>query len=639
MLALIAGVTFTSCEDKLNIEQKGVISENDYYRNDEDCEKVLAAAYENFMINTLGRTTLDGGPGIYTPAKVLANHPGDDVLYASGDYGDHEFGGAIDEFRYLSNPEAINFHYRGLYLSVYKDNLVITHFAEGTTPYQKQAVAEARVLRAYNFFLLSSYWGQPPFVDHLLPADAIPENSEMTQTEYFEWVAKECEAAAADLSERASTEDKVGSYRVTKGFAYALAGKAWMFAGNYEAAKADLKKVIDSGKYALVSGDQFLDLFHVEGDGCPEKIFEINMRYNPAAGDWSSGSGLGYMQHSTWMEANAFNWRGGHFVANPSGNYEGGLDGWGSIGIPEWYGDAFHQNDGDSKRFKATLMHIDDAIYQTSGVPGMAYLPVKKEGNTKAEAEEAMKDFEDLKKYWVYSEDGGKSVITLDLNAVPVADLSKSKSVGINNLVVGLYGESFYLPFKILMRANDTNDAGVHGGNLRLNNIIVMRYAEVLLNYAECCLRTNDAGTAKTYVNMIQQRAGSKTISDNVDLTTLKKEKSFELWFEGCRYQDILRWSKTDNDAYDQECIARLKKSGSAVPQLYDKLFRAPKAEDENVVWEHGTEANSRFYIAHTHKAKDAGIEVGWQDKHRLYPYPETIMMQNPNLKQNTGWE
>ena len=123
-----------------------------------------------------------------------------------------------------------------------------------------------------------------------------------------------------------------------------------------------------------------------------------------------------------------------------------------------------------------------------------------------------------------------------------------------------------------------------------------------------------------------------------MNLITLKKEKSFELWFEGCRYQDIMRWTKIDNDAYDQECLNHLKKQGTAVPHLFDKLFRAPQAGDENIVWEHGTEANSRFYIVHTHEAKDKGFEVGWQEKHRLFPYPQTVMEQNPALKQNPGW-
>ena len=594
MLALLAGVTaFSSCADQLDIEQKGTKTTDSFYKNDADCEKALAYAYEGFMVNTVGRTTAQGGPGIYTPAKVLANHPGDDVLYASGNYGDHEFGGAIDQFRYESNPEAINFHYRGLYLSVYSDNLVLDHFKDPQTAYQKQAVAEARVLRAYNYFLLACYWGQPPFVDHVLNASDIPTNSDMTQEQYYEWVAKECQDAEPDLIERKSTADKEGAYRVTKGFAHALAGKALLFAKKYDEAKAEFKKVIDSGKYALVPGDQFLDMFHVEGDGNPEKIFELNLYYNAAAGAWSTGSGLGYMNHSTWMEANAFNWRAGNFVTNPARVYTG-IDGWGSIGIPEWYGEEFHENDGDSYRFKATMLPIDDVIYHKTGIKGMDYA-------------------------------------NDELNKMSPEELEKSDKVGINNVTQGLYGESFYLPFKMLIRANDTNDGGKTGDNQRMNNIIVMRYAEVLLDYAECCLQTGDNAEAKKYVNMIQRRAGSKTISDNVDMEVLKREKSYEMWFEGCRFQDILRWN-------DAKGLAHLKESGKQVPHLFDKMFRAPKATDENIVWEHGNEANSRFYITHTHEAEDAGFTVGFQEKNRLFPYPSSVVEMNPNIKQNTGY-
>ena len=593
MLALAASVAFTSCEDKLDIEQKGVFSLDNFYKTDADCEKALTSAYEYFLIQTMGRTTF--GPSIYTPNKVMGNHPGDDVLYAGGNYGDHEFGGSLDEFRYKHTPEAINAMYKGLYSSVYYCNLLIDNVGAVANPsaFMKQAVAEARVLRAYDYFLLACYWGQPPFVDHLLSADALPANSTMSQKEYFKWVASECEAAYGDLTERKDKSDKAGAYRVTKGFADALAGKAYLFAEDYASAKTALKRVVDSGKYDLVPGSQFANLFHVEGDGNEEKVFEMNMEFNTAVGAWSMGSGLGAFQHSTWMEANCFCWREGHMKTSPINSYNGGLGGWGSIGIPEWYGVAFHENDGDSKRFKATLMHIDDAVYATSGVEGMNY-----------------------------SSD--------DINALTLEQKKTSKLVGIKDAAQGLYGNSFYLPFKHILRASDCNDGGVHANNCRLNNIIIMRYAEVLLDYAECCLRLNeDVDKAKLYVNQIQNRAGSATVSNTLDLVALKKEKSFELWFEGCRFQDILRWSKLDNDEYTQEAIEHLKKAGSATPHLFDKLFREPKSTDENIVWEHGTEANSRFYIVHTHEAKDKGFEVGFQEKHRLFPYPQIVTVQN----------
>lgn len=581
----------TSCEDQLDIEQKGVILPENFYQTDADAEAALVAAYEGFMCNVVGRNHDGNGPGIYTPYKIITNMCGDDVLYASGNYGDHEFSGMLNEFRYDAEAEVPKFMYTGLYHSVYTCNLVTDHFQKAAdTPVKKRCVAEARVLRAFDYFLLANLWDNPPFVDHCLERTDLPYNCNkdpkhpMDHKQLIEWVAKECEEAATDLDERKGTDDKDGAVKVTKGFAWALAGKAYLFAAEYDKAKTALKKVIDSGKYALVPGDRYMDNFHIEGDGNEEKVFEINFEYNAGKGSWD-----GMIQRSSWMESNAWNWRAGSFVKSrsPQSVYSG-IDGWGGLGVPQWFGDEFHDNDGDSYRFKATLKHIDDAVYK------MEY------------ADPA-------------------------LNAMSVEEKKNSKEVGINDPVQGLYDNSFWLAFKQVMRKADT-DGNKYGDNIRLNNYVVMRYAEVLLNYAEACLQTGDQAEAKRYINMIQERAGSKTISQTVDMDVLKKEKSYELWLEGCRWFDVMRWQ-------DTKAIERLKNVGSDCPHVFDKLFRAPKADDRKVTWEHGEEANSRFYTVSTSAAKDAGFDVGFKKgKHEFFPYPQTVMDKNPNLEQNPGW-
>lgn len=589
-LAATATMTLTtSCEDQLDIEQKGVIPSEKFYQTDADAEAALVAAYEGFMCNVVGRNHDGGGPGIYTPYKIITNMCGDDVLYASGNYGDHEFSGMLNEFRYDAEAEVPKFMYTGLYLSVYTCNLVTDHFQNAAdTPVKKRCVAEARVLRAFDYFLLANLWNNPPFIDHVLAGTDLPYNcnkdpeNPMDHKQLIQWVAKECEEAAADLDERKGTDDKDGAVKVTKGFAWALAGKAYLFAGEYDKAKTALKKVIDSGKYALVPGDRYMDNFHIEGDGNEEKVFEINFEYNAGKGAWA-----GMIQRSSWMESNAWNWRAGNFVKSPQRVYSG-IDGWGGLGVPQWFGDEFYANDGDSYRLKATLKHIDDAVYK------MEY------------ADPA-------------------------LNAMSVEEKMKSKEVGINDPVQGLYDNSFWLAFKQIIRKADT-DGNKYGDNIRLNNYVVMRYAEVLLNYAEACLNTGDQSEAKKYINMIQERAGSKTISQTVDMDVLKREKSYELWLEGCRWFDVMRWK-------DAKAIERLKNVGSDCPHVFDKLFRAPKADDRKVTWEHGTEANSRFYTVSTSAAKDAGFEVGFKEgKHEFFPYPQTVKDKNPNLEQNPGW-
>ena len=555
ILALAATGTMTlttSCEDQLDIEQKGVIPTENFYKTDADAEAALVAAYEGFMCNVVGRNHDGGGPSIYTPLKLILNECGDDVLAAGANSGDNTFGIMLNQFYYDAEAEVPKHMYTGLYHSVYTCNLVLDHFANATTAVQKRCAAEARVLRAYDYFLLANLWGTPPLVTQALDPSAQPFNCDkdpehpMSHQQLIEWIAQECENAANDLDERKSKDDKDGAVKVTKGFAWALAGKAYLFAGEYDKAKTALKKVIDSGKYALVPGDRYIDNFHIEGDGNEEKVFEINFEYNAGKSAWG-----GMIQRSSWMETNYWDWRADHFVVSPNKVYCGGVDGWGGLGVPQWFGDEFYKNDGDhSYRLNATLKHIDDAVYH------MSY---------------------------------GKDEID-----------------------------------------NMTDEQKKTSNKIGINDYLVMRYAEVLLNYAEACLQTGDQAEAKKYINKIQKRAGSKTVSETVDMDVLKKEKSYELWLEGCRWFDIMRWN-------DTKAIDRLTKAGTVVPHLFDKVFRAPKADDQNVTWEHGLETNSRFYTTNT---PETNFKVGFKEgKHEFFPYPQTVMDKNPNLKQNPGWE
>ena len=585
ILAVAALFAAVSCEKNLDIPQKGVSAYETFYKTDEDAQSALTAAYARFATYVTGR----GNAFIYVPLRAALNNCADDMYAAGSNFGDNDYMAALNEFRYDSGCEVIGNLYSGLFLSNYACNLVIDNFKESNSTVAQRCVAEARVMRAYIYFVLTSLWNCPPVIDHVI-ADGLPYNSDsaenenpMTHTDLYKWIASECEMAAPALNERKSPTDKDGAVVVTKGFAWALQGKALLFAGDKAGAKTALKKVIDSGKYALVSGDKYWQNFHVEGDANEEKIFESNIEYNSKIGAWS-----GINQRSTWMEAQIWNWRSDHFAANPQSIYTGGCDGWGGLGVPQWFGDEFYANDGHSYRFDATLKHIDDAVY------GMEYSDA------------------------VADEKTGKKV-----NDMTLAEKQATKAIGIADVKDGLYGQSFWLPFKQLLRGTD---CGAYGNNVRLNNNVVMRYAEVLLLYAEACMESDNA-QALWAINEIQKRAGSKTISTTATMDVLKKEKSYELWNEGCRWLDILRWNDT----------AKVAQAGQAVPKLFDKLYRTPAA-GEKVTWENGTEANSRFYTVETHEAIDAKWTVGFQEKHKFFPYPTSVMDKNPNIVQNPGW-
>lgn len=588
---LIAAASFTACnEDLLEIPQKGVVLQEDFYKTDEDCEGALVAAYQGILYNVC----TEEGASIYAPFRACFDLPGDDMYAAGSNYGDNDFMREMNEFTFGPNTAVLVNCYKNINYALYYSNIVIDKFKDGLpeggqTATTKRCVAEARVLRAWMEMMLTLGWGCPPLIDHVLGYDEEiyrcdeDPNNPMSHEEMLVWCAKECEAALPDLDERKSPTDKAGAVKATKGFANAIAGKAYLHAGKYAEAKAALKKVIDSKKYALVPGDRWVENFHGAGDCNEEKVFELN---------FENTSGLGWADitfRTTWMESNIWGWRADHFVQSGEGEVPGNpwyirtqIDGWGGLGVPKYFADEWLANDGpESVRFKNSLIHIDDVIYNTHY---------------------------------------GHAVDDMTLE-----QKKQSKAFGIR--VEGLYGQSFYLAQK--QAINPFQDAWYPGANQRFNNFVIMRYAEVLLMYAEACLQTGDNGQALWAVNEIQKRAGSKTISSSVNMDVIKKEKKFELWLEMCRWPDQVRWGDFEKS----------KLAGSDVPVLYDKLHRAPKSDDQGIIWENGSESNSRFYTVSTHAAKDNGLDVGFKaGKHEVFPFPDISKRQNPTLNQIGGW-
>ena len=591
VLILVAAF-FTACnQDRLEIPRKGVVYADNFYQTDEDCEAAMVAAYRGLIANVCN----EEGGSIYAPFRSCFDLPGDDMYAAGSNYGDNDFMREMNEFTFGPNTAVLVNCYNNLFYAMYYSNIVIDKFKNGLpeggpTATTKRCVAEARVLRAWMQMMLTIGWGCPPLVDHVLvyfPLEEIYRCDEdprgaKTHEQMLEWCAKECEEARADLDERQGQGDKEGSWKATKGFADAVAGKAYLFAGNYAAAKTALKRVIDSGNYELVPTARWNENFHIAGDGNEEKIFETNL---------VNGGGLGWGDitfSGTWMESNIWGWRGDHFVAGGEGQVGDNpwkirtmIDGWGGLGVPKDFADEWKEYDGEeSVRFKNSLIHIDDVVYNTH-----------------------------------YNH---------PVDDMTLEEKKASKAFGIK--VDGLYGQSFYLAQK---QAITVADAYYPTANQRLNNFVIMRYAEVLLMYAEACLNSNDQAQAEWAFNKVHDRAGAKAYTGTVDMNAIKKEKKFELWLEMCRWPDQVRWGDFEKS----------KLAGTNVPVLYDKLFRAPQGSDEDVIWENGTEANSRFYTVKTHEAKDNGLSVGYVDGKEYFPFPSVSDRQNPTLNQLPYWQ
>ncbi|MDR0348918.1 MAG: RagB/SusD family nutrient uptake outer membrane protein [Tannerella sp.] len=71
-----------------------------------------------------------------------------------------------------------------------------------------------------------------------------------------------------------------------------------------------------------------------------------------------------------------------------------------------------------------------------------------------------------------------------------------------------------------------------------------IRYAEILLSYAEACVETGDYTEARKYINSIRKRAGLPDVvaTDHELREKVRHERKIELMFEDQRFFDIRRW-------------------------------------------------------------------------------------------------
>ena len=587
--AALALFSVTSCnQDLLNIQQKGVIAYEDFYQTDDDAKSALTAVYAEFI------NTFNNSGGVNNPSwNVVVNACGDELYWGGGKKnGSSEGAQDMNEFRntYNSTIKHIKTIYKQLYTLIYKCNLVIDNFYGengellGNSDTKKQCVAEARVIRAWAHFILASYWGTPPLVDHVLPGDACPTNCD--HQVLMDWVIKEYKEAIPDLDPIKGDKKTTDSYKINPLNAYALLGKAQVFNKDWAGAKESLKKVIDSNFYALVPGEQIADLFHVAGDGCSEKVLEMNYVYNDSFGKYGAGKFHYQRNQALFLRM---------FKAYPDVLIK--EEGWGNNCAPtKPFVDAMMAHEPNSLRRKAWFASYEEMLtdYSYTNFKGKN-VDAKSDGTPMTREEKLMDPNRGL-------------------------DFNKYDE---------LYANYGYFFMKFMPRACDLIP---NNSTVTEENRIVMRYAEVLLLYAEACAQSgSDLEDGLKYLNKVAERAGAPTY-DACTMANVKQEKWFELAWEGTRFLDLVRWG----DAADKLAF----RSNDETPYLFDEFYV------------HGTKGKEMS--GKPHKARIIFKDDGWAasgggfraDKHGLYPFPFDVIELNPwdeekgvGLKQNPGWE
>ena len=353
-LALMAG----SCEKNLDIPQKSVLDTEVFYKNAtaEDAEALIGSVYHLYWG---GRdvTCVNGIEKI-----MFLNSLDDDHYPGGGSFAENsnEFQDA-GNYNVTSADTSPKIMYKGVYSVIYHCNLILEKIPETTDARINRVKAEANFLRALAMFDAVRWWGTPPLVDHLLSQEEYYQSNTPTK-ESIDWIlARMKEAADALPAIGGKGQQQAFGGRISKHAALAYRGKVGLWYGQKfndkeilaEAVK-DLKTVIDSGLYGLVS-----DMFIIErqaGDFCEEYVFEHNSGDN----DGFPGDPSNDLRH-TWM-----GWPSS--IAYPNDVFGG----WGWNAVSKEFGEflAAHEGGTEKPRFKSTI-HTYDQIMAMDYAPGV----------------------------------------------------------------------------------------------------------------------------------------------------------------------------------------------------------------------------------------------------------------------------
>lgn len=171
---------------------------------------------------------------------------------------------------------------------------------------------------------------------------------------------------------------------------------------------------------------------------------------------------------------------------------------------------------------------------------------------------------------------------------------------------------------------------------------MIIRYAEILLSYAEALFEYNGAITddqLEATVNYVRSRSGFNTKLTNSFVQTygldmleeIRRERMVEFIDEGLHYDDIIRW-KTAEDVLPKAMLGLFfnpSESASTAEELSGHLT------DEN-----GTLNGEKVYNQVNIYVKESASSRRFDpNKDYLYPIPTyEISTTNGNIKQNPNW-
>lgn len=464
---------------------------------------------------------------------------------------------------------------------------------------KQRLTGEVHFLRAWFYFNLTNMYGGVPIISkvyQLTDSFQIPRNS---YSDCIKFIVADCDTAAS-LLPKFQSGDNLG--RATEGAALSLKSEVLLFAasdlhngytpsgfshpellgytdGNrtvrWQAAKDAAKAVIDLGIYSLFRGSpspgdnisqNFVDMWllsNTQEDIFVKYYIPVTTPYvqnmwllNSPNGYHCQGNNtpIGNMVDSYEMiDGSKFDWSNPAQAAQPYLNRD-----------PRFYSDILYEGAKWAQR-PSDVANIDP----------VGIIQVGKWIR------------------WNSNTNSAENVFGLDTPNGPIETNNSSAS--------GYYCRKFL----------DPSLKGPYETNLQPYTYRYIRYAEILMNYAEACIALGQEGEARLYINMVRRRAGMPdiTVSGQELIDEYRNERRVEFYNEDKRFWDVRRWM--------------------IGPQAYTDATKVTVVYNLNP--DHTTQTIPTITSGLLEKRS-------WNDKAYFFPISRDEMNKNLKLSQNPGY-
>lgn len=562
-LALTSALTFSSCDDFLEAENKssGGVTADEYYATEEGLESFMATAYSGLKWMATNTEINEWGTDLYVDVR-------------NGDPGE------FHKYTFSAENGTIESLYVNTYAMINNANGVLFYGGE-----ESKFADEAKFLRCYGYYLLTQHFGGVPYVTEYINNDE-RNYPRMELGELYDHLITELEElATSDRLPEESLGANVG--RASKRAAAALLAKVYLAAGwdiqtsltdavkgTYEVKSTEYFKEAAKWAKTAINGQQLTLSFQEKwwpfNENNAEEIFSVQYQREGFPGDIATGG------HNL---QGAF----GHMYGGPT---DSGLKACGSALCPSTK--AIYLWDKGDERWTGTFMQVMYNSTKKDGVPtwgtegyyayynnadnshlniAFAYFPYYV---TQKEVEDWVAANPDR---FTHSGDMANARAGLFIMADPMVLMYVKENGEIASTAVEDYhtGGTRAQAGVTVRKYDDPNTLqSQNNNNSCYRDIVVLHLSELYLTAAEANLMAGEEKEALNYLNAVRKRAKATELAsfgayspmyllpENYEVTALDvvlDERARELfgenegrWVDLRRTKQLVRYNVTFND-------------------------------------------------------------------------------------------